>query len=131
MGKNPSQNSFLIIRFSFFILHYSFLPPSSFYFRPFTMNHFAKLIFVLFFAASLPILAAEISLTHGNGGDCRTFAQAQKLWRSAQKNAQPGETVTVLIGPGDWYFDERIRRVCSGAAPFRPKAGKRSEPGPG
>lgn len=72
------------------------------------MNHFAKLIFVLFFAASLPVLAAEISLTHGDGGDCRTFGQAQKLWRSAQKNAQPGETVTVLIGPGDWYFDETV-----------------------
>ena len=65
------------------------------------MHYFTKFVFVLFFAASLPALAAEISLTHSDGGDCQTFAQAQKLWRDAQKNAQAGETVTVLIGPGD------------------------------
>jgi len=70
------------------------------------MNHFTKFIFALFFAASLPVCAAEISLT--KDGDCQTFAQAQKLWRDAQKAAKPGETVTVLIGPGDWYFDETV-----------------------
>ena len=94
--------------FSFSKFHYSFLPPF-FLLSDFPiMNRFTKFIFVLFFAASLPVLAAEISLTHGDGGDCQTFAQAQKLWRDAQKNARPGETVTVLIGPGDWYFDETL-----------------------